>query len=416
MSKDKRSQIVMPSRRRFLINAAAGGGAATMGAMFPSILRADTDTIRIGVMVPLQIQAGTDNLHGVQIAAEEINAAGGIMGRKVEVIAADDEALPEKGIQAYQKLVQRDKVHGIIGGFRSGVISALHPYIARYKVPFIITGAASPAIMAPVVDDYENHKYLFRAASNSDTIAQDMANVCNDVLAPQGIKKYAIDAENFAWAHDYANALKKKFEQLGLELVYETTHDPTITDFTPIFKQVTASGAQAMCCIISNVAGYTLVKQWREQRVPVQLVNDNNGSFLLDSFWKDTQGACEFEISNGCQAPLTEKSLATWQKFDQRYGGLPIVTALAAYDCVYLYKMAIEKHGATDSDSIVDGLESIDYVGAIGRVVFGKDHEAIHDEDHLITPWGQWRGDRRKEALWPTKFATAPYAPPSWMS
>lgn len=415
MSEDRNSKLLPPSRRKLLGTAAAVGGAATLGAFLPSVLRAADDTVRIGVLAPLQTASGKDNLHGVEIAAEEINAAGGILGRKVEVVPGDSEGNPEKGIQVFQTLATRDKVQGIIGGFRSGVILALHPYIARYKIPFIVTGAASPSVLQPVVDDYERYKYLFRAANNSDRIAEDMSDVCNDILQLAGIKKYAIDAENYKWAQDYASRLKDRLRSYGLEVTYETTHDPAITDFTPIFKDAVGSGAEAMCVIVSNAAGYTLVKQWRDQRVPLQLVDDNYGSFLLDSFWKDTQGACEYEIANACRAPLTEKSIDTWKKFEIKYGESPYITALGSYDSVFLFKLAMEMNRSTDADAVVDGLEKVDHVGAIGRIVFGKDHEALHDLDHIVTPWGQWR-DGKKEALWPAKFSTAKYAPPPWMA
>jgi branched-chain amino acid transport system substrate-binding protein len=405
------------TRRGFLKLAGAMAGSALLGA-FPrlSFGAPSRDVVRIGVIGPLTDFTGRDILRAAQIAAEEINAAGGILGRPVQIFPADSEGVPEKAVPAFQQLVVRDRVHAVVGGFRSGAVLAIVPYVPRFRVPFIITGAASPDIMKPVGENYSAYKYLFRAWVNSTRQALSLALVCRDILRKQaGFTRFALDAENLKWARDYADALKEKFREYGLDLVYETYHDPAITDFTPIFKAAMASKAQVLLQVISNQAGYIIVKQWWDQRVPLALVGNNNPSYLISSFWRDTEGKCMYELSAYTRAPLSPKSLPFWSKFERRYGETPFYTGTGAYDAVYLIKTAAERAKSLDSEALVAALEKIDYMGVIGRIRFDEIHEAITGPDDVPVTYGQWLGPKRKVPIWPEKFALAKYQIPPWV-
>jgi branched-chain amino acid transport system substrate-binding protein len=249
-SRDERTAL---GRRKFLVGLGAGVAAT---ALLPRRSWAAQEPVRIGAIGALTDFTGRDIRNAVQLAIDEINAAGGMGGRKVQLFAADDENVPEKAIQAFQQLTVRDRVHAVVGGFRSGAVLALLPHIARSKVPFIVTGAASPDICKPVEDSYATHKYIFRAWVNSERQALSLAFVCRDILKGQaGFTRFAIAAENLKWARDYADVLKPKLKDYGLQVVHEGYHDPAIKDFTPIFRSAVDAKAQALLQVISNEAG-----------------------------------------------------------------------------------------------------------------------------------------------------------------
>src|ERR1700693_5393056 len=122
--------------------------------------------IRIGVNTAIQLQVGRDGMDGVKMAIDELNEQGGVLGRKFEMIAADEgEAAnegPKVGIAAINKLTSEDHVDVRIAGYDSGVTLAELPHIARAKTIFLGIGSASPAIQQKVKDDYEHYKYIFR--------------------------------------------------------------------------------------------------------------------------------------------------------------------------------------------------------------------------------------------------------------
>lgn len=403
------------TRRSFTKLAGAGATAATMAGILPRGVWAAGEPVRIGVMGPLTNFTGRDILRAAEMAVEEINAGGGILGREIKLFSADSEGTPEKAIQAIQQLAVRDKVEAIVGGFRSGAVLATLPYVARFKVPLIIPGAASPAITKPVLDDYENHKYIFRAWVNAENQALNLALVARDILHGQaGMERFSIAAENYKWARDYAGVLKPKLEEYGLKVVHESFHDPAIKDFTPIFREAIDKKAQGVLEIISNEAGYIIVKQWRDQKVPLALAGNNNPSYLVSTFWKDTDGACEYELSAFSKAPLSDKSLPFWDKFEKKYGESPFYTGTGAYDGVYLVKVAAEAAGSMKNDDIVAALEKVDYTGVIGRIRFDKRHEAITGPNDVPVSYGQWQ-DGQKVAIWPEKFSLGEYKQPPWI-
>jgi len=147
-------------RREFLKTGGAAVAVTGLSGLWPGVRRglAAAEPVRIGILGPLTDFTGRDIQRAAQIAADEINAVGGILGRPIQLFSGDSEGVPEKAIQAFQQLAVRDKVDVVIGGFRSGAVLALVPYVGRLKMPFIITGAASPDIMKPVGENYATYK------------------------------------------------------------------------------------------------------------------------------------------------------------------------------------------------------------------------------------------------------------------
>ncbi len=135
----------------------------------------------------------------------------GLLGRKLEMVVADETENPEQGIAAIKKLTADDKVNVLIGGYTSGVTLAQLPHISNAKTIYLGVGAASPAITAKVKTDYENYKYIFRAFPiNAAHQARALVDFINGKLKGEmGLKKIAIVGENAKWVQDLVPILKK---------------------------------------------------------------------------------------------------------------------------------------------------------------------------------------------------------------
>jgi branched-chain amino acid transport system substrate-binding protein len=148
--------------RRLLFSGLAVSALGFAGAA----LAQNDKPILIGVNTAIQLQVGRDAVNATKMAIEEINAKGGVLGRKLAMVVADEgEAVsegPKTGIAAVNKLTGEDKVNVLIGGYDSGVTLAELPHISRAKTIFMGIGSASPAIQAKVKEDYERNKYFFR--------------------------------------------------------------------------------------------------------------------------------------------------------------------------------------------------------------------------------------------------------------
>src|SRR5262249_22909742 len=138
--------------------AAALLGAALIAGL-PALAKAE-EPIRIGVIAEAQAVAGSSIPLAAQLAADEINAKGGVNGRKVEIIVYDDHFSAADAVRAFQRAVSEDKVNAVIASFVSEVFLALQPWAARLKTVLITPGAASDVITANIAKDYEHQKYV----------------------------------------------------------------------------------------------------------------------------------------------------------------------------------------------------------------------------------------------------------------
>ncbi|HUA77610.1 MAG TPA: ABC transporter substrate-binding protein, partial [Acetobacteraceae bacterium] len=139
MSKTIRASLWQPSRRQVLAGAAGLAGMATV----PAAVRAAGEPIKIGIIAETSTLPGAAIPKGAQMAADEINAAGGVGGRQIQLVIYDDHVSAVEGVRAFQRLASQDKVAAVLGSFISEVVLALQPWSARLKMPFITPGAAS---------------------------------------------------------------------------------------------------------------------------------------------------------------------------------------------------------------------------------------------------------------------------------
>ena len=158
--------------------------------------------------------------------AEEINEAGGIMGKKIELITANTEYKPQVGATAYKKFALQDKCDVVFGTCSSGVAETVMDQMARYKVPFISTGAASDALAEKYAADKDKFKYWFRVMHQSSDLTDAIHQFIWDLpVQKAGAKRMAIMAENALWTRDMVKAAEQFFKEKNLETVYSEFFD-----------------------------------------------------------------------------------------------------------------------------------------------------------------------------------------------
>src|SRR5580692_7508863 len=145
------------------------------------------EPIKIGVIAEVQSIAGAATPGGAQIAADEINAKGGVMGRKIEIVSYDNKSSSADSVRAFQRAVSDDKVSAVIASYISEVVLALEPWASRLKMPLITPGAASNEITKAVHADYEKNKYTFHGYLTSAAQAQAVCDAAKELLV-DGLK------------------------------------------------------------------------------------------------------------------------------------------------------------------------------------------------------------------------------------
>ena len=379
------------------------------------------DPIKIGVIAEVQSIAGAATPGGAQIAADEINAKGGVLGRRIEIVTYDNKSSSADSVRAFQRAVSEDKVSAVIASYISEVVLALEPWAARLKMPLITPGAASNEITKAIHNDYDKNKYTFHGYLTSAAQAQLVCDAAKDLLVDQlKFKNVAIMSEDAAWTKPLDVGYEDCLPKIGLKVLDHIRFSPDTTDFTPIFNKIEGVKPDVMITGISHV-GVQPTVQWKNQQVPIPMFGISSQA-TNSTFGKDTNEASEgvlYQGVSGPNVPVTEKSVPFTQNFKAKFGNFPSYAGYTAYDEVYFIADAVKRAGSTEADKLVDALEKTDWVGTIGRVQFyGKDDPFTHSIKYgkgLITGLMlQWQ-DGQQVAVWPPEIAKAKLKFPSFV-
>jgi len=408
---------------KFKLPWVAAAAASVFAATAIPAAAQESKPIKIGVNTAIQLQVGRDAIDAVKMAVDEINTKGGVLGRKFEMVVADEgEAAsegPKVGIAAVNKLTGEDHVDVLIGGYDSGVTLGELPHIARAKTIFLGIGSASPAIQQKVKDDYDHYKYVFRVNPiNSAKQANGIVDfIVGKLKGELGYNKISIIGENAKWVQDIVPALKKGATDAGMEVPIAEFFDVQTADFSPIFTKVKDSGSQYLLIILSHAASDVFVKQWYDAKIPVPIGGiDVKGQDA--NFFKRVDGKAISEVSTNfvLRAPLTEKTVGWWDSFVKLYSRGPVYTAGGSYDAVYIYADAVKRAGSAETDAVIKALEATDYVGVRGRVQFDALHEVRDGPGFVNELFVQWQQDGNRVVIWPREVANGKMINAPWIA
>lgn len=377
---------------------------------------ASADSIKIGIIAPFDTPPGEGLINAAEMAADEINAGGGIAGRTVELVVRNDSYQASEGVDAYRRLVLSDEVDVVLGTASSGVSMAITDQMARYRVPFISTGAASLDLSAKVADDYERYKYWFRVMHTSDDIALSVGDwAVNFLNGELGYTRGAILAEDALWTDGVIPIIRQLLEEANVEIVVEENFDLETRDFRPILSRIESFGAEFILDFSSHVDGSTYVRQWGQLEGPV--MGGLNASGTSSRFWNDTEGGAAGHsdlIQGGYRVALTPNTIDWFDSYIEEYEVSPDYTTGYTYDAMYIVKEAIERAGSTDPNAFVAAMEESDYTGVAGRWVFDEKHDPMFGPGYRVMGMTQWQADGSREVVWPADVKTADFLLMDW--
>ena len=399
-----------------------------LGAGFPAL---GADVIKIGVIGPMNFVQGKGHWNGATMAAEEINAAGGVQvgGKKmmIELVKADSNEFINvtDATNAMERLMTLDKVDFVVGGFRSEAVLAMQDIAMDYKKIFIGCGAAHPELCLRVAKDYDTYKYFFRGTPfNSTYLARtsfiQMATVGAILKKVLGIEqvKVAIAAEKAMWVDPMVAAAEATIPKMGMAVAGVWRPSPVATDVTAELSAIQRAGAHMIFTMFSSSVGIPFAKQAGELKIPAVQVGINVEG-QKEGFWDATQGNgnyiatlntyCLGVEANELTAPFVEGYL-------KKFGEVPTYTADTYSAIKYSIVPAIEAAGTLDSDKLVPVMEERVYKVPGGTIKMMKDEQGkpLHDltwgPGYLTSLGVQWQ-DGKLVAWWPNKWKATPEAP-----
>lgn len=384
---------------------------AATAAVMPFAAQA-AEPIRIGVIAENSSISGIAIPNAAQIAADEINAAGGMDGRKIEIVAYDDHNSAADAVRALQRLSSQDKAQAVIATYTSEVALALEPWAGRLKLPTITPGAASDEITKRVHDNYGQLKYFFQGYLASSFLAQAVCDAAKDLLVDSKLhlKTAAIFSEDAAWTGPLDAGYASCLPQIGLKVVDTIRMSPDTTDFTPIYNGLEAKKPDVLITGISHV-GVQPTVQWANQQVPIPMFGVSSQA-TSTTFWKDTNGATDGVVLQNMaveSVATTPKTIPFAQSYIKRYGISPAYPGYGAYDAVYYIADAIHRAGSDDPDKLVAALETTEWHGTVGTMkFFGKEdshtHGLVYGPATVSGLFVQWQNGKQV-AIWPKTIA-----------
>jgi len=394
-------------------------GATALGLGMSAAYAADP--IKIGVIAEAQAIAGASIPQAAQMAADEINAKGGVDGRKIEIVTYDNHSSSADSVRAFQRAVNEDKVSAVIASYISEVVLALEPWAARLKTPMITPGAASNEITHAVHDNYDKNKYTFHGYLTSAALALSVCDAAKELLVDgKKMKTAVIMSEDAAWTKPLDIGYQECLPKIGLKVLDHIRFSPDTTDFTPIFNKIEAAKPDVIITGISHV-GVQPTVQWKNQQVPIPMFGISSQA-TNSTFAKDTNDAASGVLYQGVSGPgvaVTPKSVPFAEGFKTKFGNYPSYAGYTSYDEVYMIADAIKRAGSTDADKMVTALEKTNWEGTIGRIQFyGKEDKFTHGLKYgkgLITGLMlQWQ-DGKQISVWPKEVAKGTLKFPSFV-
>jgi branched-chain amino acid transport system substrate-binding protein len=328
-------------------------------------------TMRVGEVDPLSggvSQFGIGCHRGFLLAFEQINAEGGVLGQKVELITEDDQSKPGQSATAVRKLITQDKVVAILGDATSSATLEAAPIAQSNKIPMMTPTATNPRIT-------EVGDFIFRVCFLDEFQGRMLARFAREKLKAQRI--FTLTDVKQDYSVDLLKFFRDEFTKLGGTIVGEQSYSTGDTDFRAQLTPIRAAKADAV-----YVPGYyqevaLIVKQGRQIGLTMPFIGCDGwaNQALIEIGGKAVNG-CFFtnHFSPGDQSPLVKSFVA---KYQEKYGTLPDTFSALGYDAARLLSGAIQRAGSADPAAVRDALaQTADFQGVTGQISFDANRNA----------------------------------------
>jgi branched-chain amino acid transport system substrate-binding protein len=354
------------------------GALAAAALLYSGGAYAQSDAIKIGVIKPLTGPLafdGNTSVKGAKLAADEINAKGGVLGKKVELVIEDGQCKPAESVTAAEKLIVRDKVPAIMGAFCSGATLAVMPVADRNKVPLVTGVSSSPKLTE------QTHPWFFRNAESELMTAQAFAGILYEKM---GLKSIYYLAVNDDWGRGTVGAFKETFDKIGAKTVNIEYVDRTANDFYTPLTKIRAANPDVMVVVAETQAGSIIAKQSKELGLKSKIFGV--GAWATPTFMNLAGEAANGLLAGVVYAPTMEgeRNKEFVAKYTKAFNEAPGKYSAAGYNTINVIAQAIQRAGAAEPEKIRAALEKTDYMGPNGHVKFDSRHQAYGLELVLV--------------------------------
>jgi branched-chain amino acid transport system substrate-binding protein len=376
------------SRRKVLLGSAGALGAAALP--FPKPAIAQSEPIKIGWLAAMTGPSSAPTIgfnRGVIFAVDAINAAGGVKGRKIEVITRDTQGDPTKAVNATQELISQAKVHALWGPVNSGEALATTPIMARAKMPNI-----HPCVVESLIDPAK-FPNAFRMAPSNSQWDDAVRSYCLNILKA---KKIAVIGDTTGYGVTALGASVAAFKKDGADVVYQANIDATQPDMTPDMLRAKNAGAEVIVVwsvttgMEARMFNTRAAMNWDVAFVghPSLASGEIAGLVEKPANWKKVYAVGYKSVSYdgaGKLPPKTQDLVDRLTKANVALNDTLLWWIAGGIDAIELFAKGVETSGSTDGPGIIAYLNSLSkYPGYFGDYTFTPTQHNGYPTDEIV--------------------------------
>ncbi|MEA3427765.1 MAG: ABC transporter substrate-binding protein [Thermodesulfobacteriota bacterium] len=365
------------------------------------------DSIKVGIVLPLTgklAKFGEIENKSFLMAVDEINSAGGVNGKKIELIIEDTTGKPDVGRSAIERLITQDKVVMLGGGYSSSVTWATIAVAQQNRVPFLVNTGSADRITEQGWD------YIFRLNPPVSEYPGGFASFLKAVGTD--VKTVAILHENSLFGQSGSKKFVKQCKALGLDVLMKEGYEAGAIDFKPLLVKVKAKKPDVIYMISYIMDASLLMRQSKELNLNPKLFVGGAAGFTLPEFHKNAGDASEYVYSATLWTPSVPYPGARkyYDKFVKKYNTPTEYHGAEAYSAMYVIADVLKRTKSMSRDDIRTALAETNLMTAFGPVKFISYGEKTN-QNKLPTFLVQWI-DGNLETVWPKDVSTKKYIYP----
>ena len=374
-------------------------------ALFSTLLTADLSAqdFRFSIPLPLtgpQAKFGEIEKNSYEIAAEEINASGGVKGKKIALEFEDSQGKPEISRTIAEKLIDVKKQPVLFGEYSSSCSKAIAAVAEERKIPYLVVTGATDDITQ------QKYRYVFRLNPTNAYYASGMMSFLNEVVKPKSI---AILYESSDFGTSGAEDMFKQAEKEGIKVLVKEKYEKGAVDFKPVLAKVKAERPDVIFMVSYVMDASLLMKQIKELRIDAKLFAGGAAGFAIPEFITSSRDAAEYVVTSTLWSPQVTypgaKEFA--EKYRKLYKDYPSYHGAEAYAALYVVKDVLTRTKSMTPDEIRTAMKVTDIVTAFGPIKF-EDKEGYTNQNFMDTLVMQVINGQH-ETIWPPKYASKKY-------
>jgi len=350
--------------------------------------------IRIGASLSLTgtyAKLGKNQHEGYQLCIKDVNAKGGLLGRKVDLVVYDDQSTPPTAVRLYEKLITEDKVDAVMGPYSSPVSEAAANVTEKYKKVMVAPLAATTSIFK------KGRKYIFMVISPAEGYLEGLV----DMGAKRGLKTIAVVNEDTLFSKAAAAGAVELAKKRGMQVVYQEAYPKGNTDFSALLTKVRAANPDILAAATYFDDAVALTRQMKELNVNPKMYGVTVGGDLPE-FYDTLKQNAEF-IYGATQWEHTLPYPGNQEFFDaykKEFAHEPSYHSAAGYAGCLIYAEAVKRAKSLDADQVRDQLLKLEMKTLFGE--YKVDADGFQTAHKMVT--FQWQGEK-KVTVWPDELA-----------